>query len=138
MYREPLDCYDAIPSAMRAYLRHNGRHFSEKMCEFAVSKMKRLENNQIVSLEPTDMEQFRIIMNDNGVTLDNDMLCDGLYVFNMAKADFFGSSLPDIRSVCLFVKDYIDDIDQADGFVFNRFYADCIRKGIAIPWDRCL
>ena len=72
------------------------------------------------------------------VTLEHDILYDGLYVFNMAKTDFFGSSLQDMKSVCFFVKDYIDDVDQADGFVFNRFYADCVRKGIPIPWERCL
>ncbi len=73
-----------------------------------------------------------------GIQLDNNVMYDGLYVFNMAKSDFFGSSLPDERSLCLFVKDYVDDIDQADGFIFNRFYADCVRKGIPIPWEQCL
>lgn len=139
MYRESLDCYDAIPSAMKAYLRHYGYHFSEKMLDFAVSKMKKLSaEGKLISIEPTDFDQFKTIMSDNNVTLEHDILYDGLYVFNMAKTDFFGSSLQDMKSVCFFVKDYIDDVDQADGFVFNRFYADCVRKGIPIPWERCL
>lgn len=139
MSRESLDCYDAIPSAMKTYLRHYGYHFSEKMLDFAVSLMKKSNaDGKLISIEPTEFDQFKTIMSDNNITLENDALYDGLYVFNMAKADFFGSSLPDIKSLCLFVKDYIDDVDQTDGFVFNRFYADCVRKGIPIPWERCL
>lgn len=37
----PLDIYD-IPSDMRAYLRNYGHHFSRKACQFAISKMKRM------------------------------------------------------------------------------------------------
>lgn len=37
-----------------------------------------------------------------------------------------------------FIKDMVDDPDQADGFIFNRFYADCNHNGIGIPWDDVL
>lgn len=35
-------------------------------------------------------------------------------------------------------KEIVDDPDQADGFIFNRFYADCNHNGIGIPWDDVL
>ena len=38
----------------------------------------------------------------------------------------------------LFVKDYVDDEDQPDGFIFNRFYADCALSGTPIPWEDIL
>lgn len=44
---------------------------------------------------------------------------------------------------CMYVfaqhsKEMADDPDQADGFVFNRFYADCNHNGVGIPWDDVL
>lgn len=32
----------------------------------------------------------------------------------------------------------LGDEDQADGFIFNRFYADCARNGVGIPWEDVL
>lgn len=37
-----------------------------------------------------------------------------------------------------YVKDVVDDTDQKDGFIFNRFYADCCHNGIGIPWEDLL
>jgi len=39
-----LDAFDVLPEDMMNYLRYNGRHFSRKLCDFAVSKMYRVEN----------------------------------------------------------------------------------------------
>jgi hypothetical protein len=36
------------------------------------------------------------------------------------------------------VKDVLDDDDAYDGIVFNRWYADMCRKGVAIDWDAVL
>jgi hypothetical protein len=74
----------------------------------------------------------------HGVTLQNDVMCDGLFVMSMAMSDFFGSSIVDERHIALYVKDYIDDPDQVDGFVFNRFYSDCVLKGVPIDWEDML
>lgn len=30
------------------------------------------------------------------------------------------------------------DPNQKDGFVFNRFYADCCHNGMPIPWEDLL
>lgn len=32
----------------------------------------------------------------------------------------------------------VDDADQKDGFIFNRFYADCCHNGVPIPWEDVL
>lgn len=40
MKRDSLDIYDELPEDMFNYLSHNGRHFNNKLCDFAVSKMK--------------------------------------------------------------------------------------------------
>lgn len=56
----------------------------------------------------------------------------------MCKADFWGKSIKDEASLAQYVKDTIDDVDQKDGFVFNRFYADCCHNGMPIPWEDLL
>lgn len=63
---------------------------------------------------------------------------DYVYVANMAKADFLGGCLADNTAVAKYVSDVLGDEDQADGFIFNRFYADCARNGVGIPWEYVL
>ena len=40
-----LDSYGKMPSGMKEYLEAYGWHFSKKMCEWAVSKMKVKDDN---------------------------------------------------------------------------------------------
>ena len=133
--RTSLDSYDMLPSDMRAYLRHYGRHFNRKMYEFAVEGMYK-ENGE--RFEPLEKERYEKILKNNGIKLDNDVMCDGMFVMSMAMSDFLGSSLENEKQLARFVKDYIDDPDQVDGFVFNRFYADCVLKGTPIDWEEML
>lgn len=133
--RTSLDSYDMLPSDMRAYLRHYGRHFNRKMYEFAVEGMYK-ENGE--RFEPLEKERYEKILKSNGIKLDNDVMCDGMFVMSMAMSDFLGSSLENEQQLARFVKDYIDDPDQVDGFVFNRFYADCVLKGTPIDWEEML
>lgn len=73
-----------------------------------------------------------------GITLENDTLYDAVYVVNMAKNDFWGSSISDEQHLYLYIHDVIDDADGYDGIVFNRWYADMCRKGIPIDWEEYL
>lgn len=139
-FRQSLDSWDIIPDDMRAYLRNYGRHFNKKAYEFAVSKMYKINKstNKKESITPLTREQFDATLSRCNVKLENDVLCDGMYVMSMATADFLGSSIPNEQYLAKFVKDYIDDPDQADGFVFNRFYSDCVLNGTAIEWEDLL
>lgn len=133
--RTSLDAYDMLPSDMRSYLRNYGRHFNRKMYEFAVDGMYKQNGDRI---EPLKKEKYDKVLKDNGITLENDVMCDGMFVMSMAMSDFLGSSLQNEQQLARFVKDYIDDPDQVDGFVFNRFYADCVLKGTPIDWEEML
>lgn len=73
-----------------------------------------------------------------GVKLENNTLYDYVYVANMCKADFLGSSVPDEGHLCKYVKDVIDDVDAYDGIVFNRWYADMCRSGVPIDWEEMI
>lgn len=132
--RIPFSEYDYRPPEMTAYLRHYGPHFSQRMLDFAVGRMRK-DGKQIT---PWTKEKVEEMLHKYGVKIDNGLGYDHVYVANMCLADFYGSSITDERAIALFVKDYVDDEDQPDGFIFNRFYADCALAGVPIPWEDIL
>uniref|UniRef100_A0AAU8MH72 DUF7841 domain-containing protein n=1 Tax=Geladintestivirus 3 TaxID=3233135 RepID=A0AAU8MH72_9CAUD len=138
MYREGFDTYDELPEDMLVYLRNNGRHFNRKLCKFAISKMKTKDsNNNEVDLEPITREQLEDWLKQLSIHIDNNNFYDAVFVANMCKADYLGSSIPDNEHLCKYVKDVLNDVDGYDGIAFNRWYADMCRKGIGIDWYEC-
>lgn len=132
-----FDIYDAYPEAMLAYLRNYGWHFSKKACEFACSKMRRM-NPSTGKLERIDMmtkDDVDALLTRQNIILDNASLYDYVYVANMCKSDHYGSAIPDEAHLARFIKDVIDDIDGEDGCIFTRWYADMTHKGIPIGWE---
>lgn len=134
-YRTPLDTYDMIPNDQRAYLSNYGKNFNKKMYKFAVSLMRDRNGEK---LKPIEIDEFKKKLEENGITIEHDTMYNGAYTFMMAKADFMGSSIEDEKHLLLYVKDYIDDVDAADGQVFTRFYASCVNAGIPIDWSEML
>lgn len=134
MCRESLDSYDLRPRAMTQYLRHYGWHFSKRMLEFALSKMQ----SQGKVLNPLTKEKVDTLLDTYEIVLKNNELYDYVYVANMCKADFIGSSIVDEQHMAKYIKDVIDDEDGYDGMVFTRWYADMCKKGIPIDWEALL
>jgi len=138
MERVNFTQYDVYPEAMLIYMRNYGPHFNKKLCDFAVSKMKRNINGKMQKIQPISREELKNLMSMNGFVLENDQLYDSVYVANMCKADFLNSSIIDEIHMLKYVKDVIDDPDAVDGLVFNRWYADMCYMGIAIDWEEML
>lgn len=135
MSNTDLTQYDIKPEGMVNYLRYYGPHFNKKLCDFAVSQMKKKVGQQLVKITPYTKEQVDKILQQYGVTIKGGQLYDTVFVANMAKADFMGSSIVDDLHLARYVKDVLDDDDAYDGIVFNRWYADMCRKGIAVSWE---
>jgi len=123
------------PSGFAEYMATYGGHFSKKMCEWAVGMMKTRDKKK---LSPWTKEQVESILTKNGVVLNNDKGYDKVYVANMCKADFLGSSVVDESRAALYVKDLLDDPDGYDELVFNRFMMDCMGRNIPIMWEDML
>lgn len=113
-------------------------HFNKKLFKFAVSNMTKREGGVERPITPMTREEVEALLGRNEVTVERGQLYDCTYVANMCKAGFLGSSVADEKHMALYIKDVIDDVDAPDGLVFNRFYADCCYKGIAIEWDAML
>lgn len=131
-----LDQFDKYPSGMKEYLEYYGWHFSKKMCDFATSGMyKKSPNGGKEYITPITQEQVQNMLKRFGITLTKDKGYDSVFVANMARADYWASSIADEMHLAKFVKDYIDDPDGYDGLPFTRFYADCIGSGTPIMWE---
>ena len=140
-----LDTYDRLPSGMKEYLSQYGWHFSKKMCEWAVSKMRVSDDSSSAAstgktrkLEAMKKDEVEELLKKYGIKLEKDAGYDCVYVANMAKADYYKSSIADESHLALFVKDYIDDPDGYEWLPFTRFYADCIGSGTPIMWSDML
>ena len=130
---ERLDYYDILPKGMEAYLASHGRHFSKPMYEWACSMMKDRNGNPG---EVVEKRRFDSLMASYDQRLERkDGYYDGPYVWSMAKSDYLGRSIPDERCLAMFVVDYIDDVDGNPTRAFDEFYANCIAKGIDMPWE---
>lgn len=138
MQNTDLTQYDIKPEGMINYLRYNGAHFNKKLLDFAVSKMSKSIGGRLIAITPYTKETVDKMLERYGIKLVNNQLYDYVYVANMCKADFFGSSITDEQHVAKYIKDVIDDDDAYDGIVFNRWYADMCHRGIAINWEEMI
>lgn len=140
MRREPLDIRDKRPEEMEAYLSHYGWNFNKKLCDFAVSLMKK--TNQATDkkerIEPIPKEKVDELLLKYGLKLENNVLYNYVYWANQGKADLLKSSVPDEQHLALYIKDMVDDPDAPDGMAMCMWYAKMNRAGEPIEWDEML
>ena len=127
-----LDYYDILPSGMEAYLSNYGWHFSKRMAEWAISKMRDRNGNKIAM---RNKEQVEATLQQQNIQIENDHGYDKVFVMNMGLSDYFGSSITDEAHLAKYVKDVLDDKDGYEGIAFTRFLADCNGKGTPIIWE---
>ena len=130
-----LDYYDILPAGMDAYLSSYGHHFSKRMCEWAVSKMRDMTGNRV---KMKTKEQVDSIIKAHGVEIENDYGYDSVFVYHMGVSDYLGSSIIDEKHLVMYIKDTLDDRDGYDGIAFDRFIADCSGKGVPIIWEEVI
>lgn len=135
MYYTRMGRYDDIPEGMELYINNYGCHFNRKLCNEAVSRMYTMKNGKKEYITPYSKEQVDSLLASYNIRLQNNKLYDAVYVANMCKADFLGKSVPSEEHLVKYVKDVIDDADAEEGYVFNRFYADCVFMNNPIEWD---
>ena len=138
MFYKEMGSYDDIPEGMKLYINNYGCHFNKKLCKEAVSRMYKDNNGKREYIKPYSKEQVDSMLEAYGIRLERNKLYDAVYVANMCKADFLGKSVPTEQHLAKYVKDVIDDVDAEEGYVFNRFYADCMFMDNPIEWEDCI
>lgn len=127
-----MDAYDGLPAAMRRYLSAYGWHFSKGMCDAATGAMRSRDGSAV---QPMDRAQVAAALKAAGVSLENDVLHDACYVYNMAKSDYMGSSIKDANALALFVKDYLDDADGTPTRAMDEYVGRMTGAGRPIDWE---
>ena len=135
MFYKEMGSYDDIPEGMKLYINNYGCHFNKKLCKEAVSRMYKNNDGKKEYIKPYSKEQVDSMLEAYGIRLERNKLYDAVYVANMCKADFLGKSVPTEQHLAKYVKDVIDDADAEEGYVFNRFYADCMFMDNPIEWE---
>lgn len=134
----PLDIYElfVMPKEQMAYLAQNGWHFNKALYEDAASKTYRWnkQTKQKEKVPAYKKEEVDALLKKFAIELENKDGYDYVYVAQMCKADFLGSSVADEHRLAMFVRDYCDDGDQEDGFILRRYIADMTGKGEVIDW----
>lgn len=138
MFYKEMGSYDDIPEGMKLYINNYGCHFNKKLCKEAVSRMYKDTDGKKEYIKPYSKEQVDSMLEAYGIRLERNKLYDAVYVANMCKADFLGKSVPTEQHLAKYVKDVIDDADAEKGYVFNRFYADCMFMDNPIEWEDCI
>ena len=122
-------------SEMKEYLKKHGWHFSKKLHDHAVAGMKkRSASGGYIQIQPFTKEEVDAFLKQHKIELDNNEAYDSCYVTNMARSDFYNSSILSESGLAQFVKDYIDDADGYEGLPLARYCADCVSKKEPIPW----
>ena len=67
--------------------------------------------------------------------MEDNSLYDYVWVANMVRSDYWKSSITDEQHLALMIKDIVDDPDQRDGFIFNRWISDRLFNGSPIDWE---
>lgn len=129
--RVALDMYDDMPKYMRKYLQNYGWHFNKALCQYATSLMKK--NGK--KLESLSKEYVDRTLENNNIKLTKNVGYDYIFVANMCKADYYGSSISDEHHFALYIKDTIEDEDAADGTTMRRWYATMVANGQMVDWE---
>lgn len=138
--RVALSSFDDIPHDMKKYLQHYGYHFSKKMAEDAVKHMfkKNESTGKEEGIEPITKDKLDEMLKKHNVKIENDVMYDGVYLYGMIMADFWGKSIKTEQDAMLHIKSMLDDVDKPDGYIFNRYYADACFSGYPIDWEYML
>lgn len=129
--RTALDVNDNMPKSMRKYISNYGWHFNKLLCAYAVSLMRKKGK----PLEAVSKEYIDRLLQQNNITLEHNVGHDYVFVGNMCKADYYGSSIVDEKHFALYIKDTIDDEDAGDGTTMRRWYATMVANGIMVDWE---
>lgn len=124
--KEDFTEYDIKPAGFLNYLRYYGPHFNKKLCDFACSNLQKKDYTK---------EKLDQLLQQNNISIKNSKLYDCVYIANWCKSTFYGSSIPDEKRLALFVRDIFDNDGE---LIFNRWYADMAKQGIAIEWEEMI
>lgn len=124
--KEDFTEYDIKPKEFVNYLRYYGEHFNKKLCDFACKDLLKKDYTK---------EKLDTLLKLHNITLKDSKLYDYVYLANWCKSVLYGSSIIDEKHLALFLKDIFE---KEGDLIFNKWYADCAKKGIPVEWEEMI
>lgn len=113
--------------------------FSKKLAEWAISNMEYLDptTKTMKPLKPMPLDDVKDVLKEYGVELQEEFVCTGWYLYNMALADY-PKTLKTDEQRAMFVDETICDPDGMPENVLSCFEAKMCNAGIPIHWENNL
>lgn len=127
-----IETHQSIIKGCDEILQQLNPEIIEKQRQEQENKALREEIN---SLKEMFKEYIDKVLTQNNIKLENNVGYDYVFVGNMCKADYYGSSITDERHFALYIKDTIDDEDAGDGTTMRRWYATMVANGTMVDWE---
>ena len=90
------------------------------------------------SVDYMNKDAVEELLKKQGIVIEHNEGYNFVYAANMAKADFWKSSIDDDDHLAKMIKDIIDDADNPGGNLFRKWLADADALGFVIEWDDIL
>lgn len=118
-----------VINPIKMYTSKYGYHFTKELCDYALSFMTK--NQQPII--PITLDALKGLFEKYDIPI-NDLDYDAVYLANMCKSDYLGSSILDYQHLCLYVKDSIEDEDADSSITFRRWVATMEGNDKQIDW----
>ncbi len=128
-----------ISDGRALYEDYNHGHFSKKLAEWAINKM-RTEDAATGKLKPikvVDLDTVKDLLKEHGVKIPDGSIYTAWYLYNMTIADY-PKSLKTDEQRAAFVEETICDPDSCPEAVLECFTAKMATMGVPIFWENYL
>lgn len=131
---------DLMPKAQKVYLMRYGWHFNKTAYMYASGLMRKQNKNtgKMEAVPRFGKEEVDSLLQRHNVQVENKGGYDYVYVAQMCRADFLGSSITDEQHLALYIKDVCDDADAGDGTTMRRWFASMVAMGEPVEWEDLL
>ena len=118
--------------------QYKGR-FSYKLAEWAISSMKKRDENSGVlkSVPQHSINEMEELMRQMGLTIKEEDIYSAWYLYNMCYADY-SKCLPNKQAIAYFIHETIYDPDCTPEAVLACFRAKMDVKDVPIHWERMM
>lgn len=121
--KEDFTNYDIKPKEFLNYLRYYGEHFNKKLYKFACKQLANLQYTK---------DSLETLLKDHNVEIKNGTIWDILYITNWYNNLLYNSGTLNEQEIVVFLRNIFD---KESDLLFNRWYADMAKQGIAIEWE---
>jgi len=120
------------------YMDQNKGRFSKAMAEWAISSMRRKdENDTLRPITRHSIEELEELMRQMGMHIKEEDLYTAWYLYNMCYADY-PKCLPSKQAIAYFIQETLYDPDCCPEAVLACFRAKMDAMDIPIHWERMI